>query len=105
VIIGHCGDTDDLDYLEELLRNGSLLGLDRFGADRYMPVDDRIAMVLELCERGWADRLTLSQDADTFNVLFDDPHDDGRHAATAARPPGGILTVWSSFPSDTSNRR
>jgi phosphotriesterase-related protein len=70
VIIGHCGDTDDLDYLEELLRNGSLLGLDRFGADRYMPVDDRIAMVLELCERGWADRLTLSQDADTFNVLF-----------------------------------
>jgi phosphotriesterase-related protein len=35
-----------------------------------MPVDDRIAMVLELCERGWADRLTLSQDADTFNVLF-----------------------------------
>jgi predicted metal-dependent phosphotriesterase family hydrolase len=35
-----------------------------------MPVDDRVAMVLELCERGWADRLTLSQDADTFNVLF-----------------------------------
>jgi phosphotriesterase-related protein len=70
VIIGHCGDTADIDYLEELLRNGSLLGLDRFGADRYMPVDDRIAMVLELCERGWADRLTLSQDADTFNVLF-----------------------------------
>jgi phosphotriesterase-related protein len=54
VIIGHCGDTGDIDYLEELLRNGSLLGLDRFGADRYMPVDDRIAMVLELCERGWA---------------------------------------------------
>ncbi len=70
VIVGHCGDTGDLDYLEELLRNGSCVGLDRFGADRYRTVDDRIADVLELCERGWADRLLLSQDADTFNVLF-----------------------------------
>jgi phosphotriesterase-related protein len=70
VIIGHCGDTDDLDYLEELLRNGSVLGLDRFGADRYLPVDRRIDVVMELCERGWADRLLMSQDADSFNVLF-----------------------------------
>ena len=36
VLIGHCGDTDDLEYLEELLRNGSYLGLDRFGADRFL---------------------------------------------------------------------
>jgi phosphotriesterase-related protein len=70
VIIGHCGDTDDLDYLEELLRNGSVLGLDRFGADRYLPVDRRIDVVMALCERGWADRLLMSQDADSFNVLF-----------------------------------
>jgi phosphotriesterase-related protein len=71
VIIGHCGDTDDLEYLEELLRNGSYLGLDRFGADRFLTVEQRIAVVLELCERGWADRLLLSQDADAFNDWFD----------------------------------
>jgi phosphotriesterase-related protein len=71
VVIGHCGDTDDLDYLEELLRNGSYLGLDRFGADRYLSVDGRIGVVLELCERGWADRLVLSHDADAFNDWFD----------------------------------
>jgi phosphotriesterase-related protein len=71
VLIGHCGDTDDLDYLEELLRNGSYLGLDRFGADRFLTVDERIRVVLELCERGWAERLTLSHDADAFNDWFD----------------------------------
>jgi len=71
VVIGHCGDTDDLDYLLALLENGSYLGLDRFGADRYLSVEGRIAVVLELCERGWAHRLLLSQDADAFNDWFD----------------------------------
>ena len=33
VVIGHSGDTDDLGYLEELIANGSILGMDRFGID------------------------------------------------------------------------
>ena len=31
VIIGHCGDSTDIDYLEELIANGSYIGMDRFG--------------------------------------------------------------------------
>jgi oligopeptide/dipeptide ABC transporter ATP-binding protein len=51
VIIGHCGDTDDLDYLLEVADSGAFMGMDRFGIDASLPVDRRIAMVLELLER------------------------------------------------------
>ncbi len=63
VVIGHCGDTEDLDYLEELLAAGSYLGMDRFGLDGYLPTPQRIATVAELCKRGYADQLVLSHDA------------------------------------------
>ena len=33
VVIGHCGDTTDIGYLEELIGNGSYIGMDRFGLD------------------------------------------------------------------------
>ena len=38
VVIGHCGDTTDIGYLEELIGNGSYIGMDRFGLD-IVPVD------------------------------------------------------------------
>lgn len=31
VVIGHCGDNTDVDYLERIDERGSFLGLDRFG--------------------------------------------------------------------------
>ncbi len=62
VIIGHSGDSTDLDYLEELLRAGSTLGMDRFGIDIYCPTPQRVETVAELCRRGWADQLVLSHD-------------------------------------------
>ena len=34
VVIGHCGDSNDLDYLTRILRNGTYIGLDRFGHDK-----------------------------------------------------------------------
>lgn len=66
VIIGHCGDTTELDYLEELLRNGSYLGMDRFGIDSILSFTDRVATLVKLCERGYSDRLVLSHDAACF---------------------------------------
>jgi phosphotriesterase-related protein len=63
VVIGQCGDTDELDYLEELMANGSYLGMDRFGIDGLLPTDKRVAVVAELCRRGHSDRLVLSHDA------------------------------------------
>jgi phosphotriesterase-related protein len=63
VIIGHSGDSTDLEYLETLLRNGSYLGMDRFGWDLRGAFEDRVATVATLCERGHADRMVLSHDA------------------------------------------
>ena len=38
MVIGHSGDTTDLGYLEELVGNGSYIGMDRFGVDVYLAV-------------------------------------------------------------------
>jgi phosphotriesterase-related protein len=66
VVIGHSGDTTDLDYLEELIGNGSYIGMDRFGLDVFLPFEDRVNTVATLCERGHADKMVLSHDAACF---------------------------------------
>lgn len=63
VIIGHSGDTDDIDYLRELMETGSTIGLDRFGMQHVLSDDRRIRTVLALLELGYADRMVLSHDA------------------------------------------
>ena len=62
VQIAHTGDTDDLDYIEKLLERGPYIGMDRYGLDLFLPTDKRNATVLALLERGYADRMFLSQD-------------------------------------------
>jgi phosphotriesterase-related protein len=62
VQIAHTGDTDDLDYIERLLERGCYIGMDRYGLDIYLPTDKRNATILALLERGYADRMFLSQD-------------------------------------------
>jgi len=66
VVIGHSGDTTDLEYLEELIGNGSYIGMDRFGADVFLPFEDRVNTVAAMCERGHADKMVLSHDASCF---------------------------------------
>ena len=63
VIIGHTGDSEDLDYLTKLLDRGSYIGMDRFGIDFFLPDEKRIATVVKLCEMGYAERMVLSNDA------------------------------------------
>ena len=62
VQIAHTGDTDDLDYIEKLLETGCWIGMDRYGLDIFLPTEKRNATVLALLERGYADRMFLSQD-------------------------------------------
>jgi phosphotriesterase-related protein len=62
VQIAHTGDTDDLDYIECLLDTGCWIGMDRYGLDIFLPTERRNATVLALLERGYADRMFLSQD-------------------------------------------
>lgn len=67
VVIGHSGDTTDIAYLEELIANGSYIGMDRFGIDTLLPFEDRVATVATMCERGHADKMVLSHDAACVN--------------------------------------
>lgn len=71
VVIGHSGDSNDLDYLRELMDNGSLIGMDRFGIDAYAPFEQRVQVVVDLCEQGYADRMVLAHDAACFMDWFD----------------------------------
>jgi phosphotriesterase-related protein len=66
LVLAHCGDTTDCDYLESLAERGSYLGMDRFGLDVQLPFADRVKTVVEMCERGHADKMVLSQDAAVF---------------------------------------
>ncbi|MGC5258139.1 phosphotriesterase family protein [Gordonia sp. DT218] len=71
VVIGHSGDSTDLDYLMKIADAGSILGMDRFGLDVLLPFDDRINTVVSLVEKGYADRMALAHDAACFIDWFD----------------------------------
>ena len=81
VVIGHAGDSNDLDYLTELADQGVTLGMDRFGLDLFNPGSQRIATVAALAARGYADRMVLSHDASCFIDYFGAAHDQALAAA------------------------
>ena len=62
VQIAHCGDSEDVAYIESLLAEGVYAGLDRYGLEMYLPIDKRNAIAAELLRRGHAAQLTISQD-------------------------------------------
>ncbi len=71
VIIGHSGDTTEIDYLKELMDNGSYIGMDRFGIDVLLSFDDRVNTVVQLCKQGYAGKMVLAHDASCFIDWFD----------------------------------
>jgi phosphotriesterase-related protein len=76
VVIGHSGDSRDLDYLTALADYGCLLGMDRFGIGVSPSLGRRADIIAELCRRGYADRMVLSHDAACYIDWY--PHDDAR---------------------------
>jgi phosphotriesterase-related protein len=92
VIIGH-SETEDLDYLRELLSRGSYIGIDRFGADNVADPDTaarrarpthqrRLRIVQQLCSEGYARQLLLSHDTSGMSVFpvdwYDKTYPNGR---------------------------
>jgi len=77
VIIGHSGDTEDIDYLRRLLDRGSYVGMDRFGlthihGQRFLATSERVRVIAALCREGFSRQLFLSHDTS--------PYPDGRTA-------------------------
>ena len=72
VIIGHSGDTTDLNYLGGLIERGSYVGMDRFGieAPGYISLEERVDTIARLCEMGHVDHIVLSHDASCYIDWF-----------------------------------
>jgi phosphotriesterase-related protein len=74
VVIGHCGDSQDYDYLRAIMDQGSMIGADRFGM--HLPgrltMDERVAIVADLCSLGYSDRIVLSHDYTLYSDWFDE---------------------------------
>ncbi|HTF52842.1 MAG TPA: phosphotriesterase-related protein [Pseudonocardia sp.] len=66
VVVGHAGDSNDLDYLKWIMDQGATIGCDRFGLDVYNPTEDRVATIVALCAQGYADRIVLGHDANCY---------------------------------------
>lgn len=63
VVLGHVGDSTDVDWLAGLADRGAILGMDRFGLDVFASTENRVATIVELAQRGYADQMVLSHDA------------------------------------------
>jgi phosphotriesterase-related protein len=67
VVIGHVNQSNDLDYMERLIENGSYIGFDRCGIEsKVAPDETQIDNLAELCHRGYASRVVLAHDHPIF---------------------------------------
>jgi phosphotriesterase-related protein len=66
IVLGHSGDSHDVDHLSELADAGFWLGMDRFGLSVGTDFETRCNTVIEMCRRGYAERMMLSHDAACF---------------------------------------
>ncbi|MDO4269460.1 MAG: phosphotriesterase [Eubacteriales bacterium] len=70
IVIGHCGDCNDVPYLEQVLQTGCYIGMDRFGLDQYMPLHERVGTLVQLWKKGYLGQMVLSHD---FSLFIDTP--------------------------------
>jgi phosphotriesterase-related protein len=63
VVLGHSGDSSDVDHLSALADEGFILGMDRFGINVETTFETRADTLVEMCRRGYADRMVLAHDA------------------------------------------
>ncbi|ALG84570.1 phosphotriesterase family protein [Gordonia phthalatica] len=70
VVLGHSGDSTDLDYLKKLADTGAVLGMDRFGIDLFSPFEARVRMVAEMVAAGFVSQMVLSHDASCYSDFF-----------------------------------
>ena len=63
VVLGHSGDSTDIDHLSALADEGFILGMDRFGINVATTFEARADTLVEMCRRGYADRMVLAHDA------------------------------------------
>ncbi len=64
VIIGHCSDTEDTEYLLDIAKSGCFLGFDRIYPYHYV---NQARVMMKLIDAGYEDRLLVSHDFFAFS--------------------------------------
>jgi len=65
IVIGHT-ETENFDYMENILNHGAYIGIDRFGLEKYFADEKRIDNIVELLNRGWLEKIIISHDIPLF---------------------------------------
>ena len=76
VVIGHCSDSQDIEYLLDLLKNGCYLGFDRIYPSAYEKQAETIA---QLIYKGYEDKLLVSHDFFAFYDFGDTDFESQKH--------------------------
>ena len=63
VVIGHAGESDDIDYLRWIADKGAYIGFDRIGAEFNHTTENYVRKIALLATEGRADRVVLGHDA------------------------------------------
>lgn len=71
IVLGHSGDSADVDHLSALADHGFILGMDRFGLNIETTFERRADTLIEMCRRGYADRMVLSHDVSCYIDMID----------------------------------
>ena len=83
VVIGHCSDSYDLEYLEEIAKAKVYLAFDRIYPSAY---ERQASVIAKLIERGYEDKILLSHDYFAFidfgNSDFEKQQTSGRDFTT-----------------------
>lgn len=66
IVLGHSGDSTDVDHLSALADAGFTLGFDRFGINLETTFEARNETLVEMVRRGYTERIVLSQDASCY---------------------------------------
>ena len=74
ITVGHLSDTEDIDYIIEIAKNGCFIGLDRLynnTSEDY--ISKKLKIISKLCEQGFENRVILSHDELLFNGFDANP--------------------------------
>jgi phosphotriesterase-related protein len=69
VIIGHCDENADVRQLASLMRRGAWVEFDVLGKSHWLLDETRVDLVVELVDRGFANRLLLATDRNRVHEL------------------------------------
>lgn len=70
-MVGHLCDTDDLDCVEEVLKMGLYVGLDRFGLNSVFNDEHKCKNLCRLIEKGYIDQILIGHDSTIYNHVGD----------------------------------